>query len=184
MGSITQKIRDMNQEVEDDKTFKLLSKIRHARNGNKVQRFHTVNSFVTETVGHHSANMAILCVILSEYKPSASLLLAALTHDLAEQFTGDVPATAKWDSPDLVKALKSMEKKYERTWHSAPLTDYERRVLKQADMLDLCFKSLEEVRMGNPDFKPILRRGIEWLQANEPLPTTYSILKELQHVCK
>ena len=184
MGSISQKLRDLNQEVEDDRAYQLIAKVRHARNGNKVKRFHTVNSLVTETVGHHSANMAILCVILSEYKPSAALLMAALTHDLAEQYTGDVPATAKWASADLAKALKDMEKKYSRDWYAAPLTDYEKRVLKQADMLDLCFKSLEEVRMGNQEFSIILRRGIEWLQNNDPLTTTSTILKEISRELK
>ena len=178
MGSIASKIRDLESD-EQDRAFHLLAKVRFARNGNKVQRFHTVNSRVPETVGHHSANMAILCVVLSEYKPSAALLMAALTHDLAEQFTGDVPATAKWASPELAKALKDMEKRYDREWTSAPLTDYEKRVLKQADMLDLCFKAMEEVRAGNPDFVPILRRGVEWLHSNEPLSTTLLIVKEI-----
>lgn len=182
MGSITSKLRDLEEVIS---TFPTLSVIQRYRNGNRVKRYHTVDTLVGETVGHHSANMAILCVLLSEDKPSVTLLMAALTHDMAEQFTGDVPATAKWESKELKSALADMERRFDRYWfNSSPLMPRELKVLKQADMLDLCFKALEELHMGNNQFRPILARGIEYLRTNEPLPATIQLLKEIQNECK
>ncbi len=182
MGSITSKLRDLEEVIS---TYPAISTIQRYRNGNRVKRFHTVDTLVGETVGHHSANMAILCVLLSEDKPSVALLMAALTHDMAEQFTGDIPATAKWASDPLKEALDAMERRFDRYWfNSSPLTPRECKVLKQADMLDLCFKALEEINMGNNQFRPILARGIDYLRTNEPLPATKQLLKEISHECK
>lgn len=183
MSSITDRLHDMEQELAGDQAGKqIVNLFRSCRAGTRVKRYHTVDTMVGETVGHHSANVAILCVLLSEQKPSANLLMAALTHDLAERGTGDVPATAKWDSPLLAIALKEAEEQYNIKFHKG-LTEEEDRVLKQADMLDLCFKALEEIKMGNSEFLPILRRGLGWLRGHNPLVTTSRILRELQHEC-
>jgi len=63
-------------------------------NGSEVKRFHTLTTLQTETVGHHSHGVACFTLLLD---PDASrqLLLAALFHDLAEQYTGDIPSPAK-----------------------------------------------------------------------------------------
>lgn len=145
------------------------------RTGNAVKRYHTLNLIVPETVGHHSANVALLCVQLAGNKPSANLLMAALTHDLAEQYTGDVPATTKWNYP----ALKSMLDDIEDNYVPLPeLTSKETRILKQADMLDLCFKMKEEMMMGNVAMADVMTRGINYLLGNDPLPETLYILQE------
>jgi 5'-deoxynucleotidase YfbR-like HD superfamily hydrolase len=62
--------------------------------GSEVKRYHTVTTLVSETVGHHSHGVAMLCIL---FDPSASreLLTAALIHDLAEHQTGDIPSPAK-----------------------------------------------------------------------------------------
>jgi 5'-deoxynucleotidase YfbR-like HD superfamily hydrolase len=159
----------------------MIDKVKAYRNGNRVKRYHTVDILVGETVGHHSANVAILCVLISENPPSPALLLAALTHDLSEQYTGDIPATAKWESKELKQALDRMEHRYNSRWFDAPISPEEKIVLKQADMLDLCFKSLEEVRMGNREFHPILRRGLAWLESNYPLPAVKQLMKEIEN---
>jgi 5'-deoxynucleotidase YfbR-like HD superfamily hydrolase len=180
MSSIVGKLRDIEDQQPDSGSV-LVAKINYYRRGNKVKRYHTVDCHVQETVGHHSANVAILCTIISEIPPSVPLLMCALTHDTTEQFTGDVPATAKWDSPELAAALKTMEARLTRNHYGTLLKHHEQRVLKQADMLDLCFKALEEIKMGNQQFAPILRRGLTYLRTNDPLPTTQLIMKEIQH---
>lgn len=148
------------------------------RKGNAVRRYHTLNILVEETVGHHSANVAMLCDLLANHQPSANLLKAALYHDLAEQYTGDIPATAKWQWPMLKDCLEIIENSQLPT---IVLTELEQRILKQADMLDLCYKCDEELRMGNTNVLPIFHRGIKWLAENEPLPITESLMEELIH---
>ena len=148
------------------------------RGGNRVKRYHTVDILVPETVGHHSANVAMLCALVVG-KPSANLLLAALTHDSVEQFTGDIPATAKWFSEALNSDLKDMEKAHE--FYKVELTPEEEVVLKQCDMLDLCFKCLEEARMGNREAVAILNRGMVWLQANDPLRNVAILMEDIKY---
>ena len=120
----------------------------------------------------------MLCLLL-EPNPTATLLAAALTHDLAEQYTGDVPATAKWASEELTQALRTLEDRYERFRYD--LSPHECRVLKQADMLDLCFKCLEEFKMGDSEVAFILNRGLHYLLNNNPLAITTSLVKEIRH---
>jgi len=151
------------------------------RAGNAVKRFHTVNLLVEETVGHHSANVAMLCNLLTNYQPSANLLKAALYHDLAEQFTGDVPATAKWMYPGLKKVLAIIE---QDQLPDIVLTEDEERILKQADMLDLCYKAAEEMAMGNKGMRRIFLNGIHWLQTNQPSLEVLNRVKELLDECE
>lgn len=180
MSDTLSKLRDQEEDFINGKGLKLLDQARYYRNGAKVKRYHTVDCHVLETVGHHSANVAILCGIISCQRASVHLLMAALTHDMTEQFTGDVPATAKWGSPELADALKKLDTAYARDCFSSQLDAYEKKVLKQADMLDLCLKALEELQMGNQQFRFILQRGLNYLRSNNPFPTTELIMKEIQ----
>jgi 5'-deoxynucleotidase YfbR-like HD superfamily hydrolase len=151
--------------------------VEFARRGTQVRRYHTVNLIVPETVGHHSANVALLVTSLCP-EASANLLKAALYHDLAEQVTGDIPATAKWRSKALKDASKDLEA---RVIKQVPLTHDERHILKQADMLDLCFKVLEELKMGNTTVLEIGHRGVEWLMNNSPSTLTIQLVQEIQN---
>lgn len=155
-----------------------IEKIHQFRAGTRVKRFHTLDLVVPETVGHHSCNVALLISIITD-EVSGELLRAALNHDLAEQYTGDVPATAKWQSPRLAKELKRLEQFHFP--YEASLTPYETKLLKQADMLDLCFKSLEEVHMGNFPMETVLERGLTWLRENEPTAVVVELIKEIEH---
>ena len=153
------------------------------RRSNNVLRFHTMPPIKPETVGHHSAGVAILCIVIAERKPSVQLLMAALLHDMHESMTGDIPAMAKWASPKLKAALEDLEHRFDKDFLPFPslLTGYEQRVLKQADMLDLCFKAREEMDLGNVQYSAILARGLSYLRDNDPLPVTQAFMKELQH---
>jgi 5'-deoxynucleotidase YfbR-like HD superfamily hydrolase len=180
MSDIVSKIAELDEE-EAATGAAAFRNITYIRKGMNVQRFHTTNLIVGETVGHHSANVAMLCM---QILPTCRLELvaAALSHDLAEQYTGDVPAQAKWASAALKAALDNMETEYQRFTHD--LTDRELRVLKQADMLDLCFKCVDELHMGNRTVLPMLHRGLHWLQHNSPFLVTQYLMKEIQHECQ
>jgi 5'-deoxynucleotidase YfbR-like HD superfamily hydrolase len=184
MSDIVSKLAEAERELEEADSANgaaAFRNITYIRKGMNVQRFHTTNLIVGETVGHHSANVAMLCMqILPECR--AELIAAALVHDLAEQYTGDVPAQAKWASAALKAALDGMEDEYQR--FSYDLTPRELRVLKQADMLDLCFKCLDELYMGNRTVLPMLHRGIHYLRHNNPFTVTSYLIKEIQHECQ
>lgn len=158
----------------------MIERIKYYRDGARVRRYHTLDLLVGETVGHHSCNVALIVSTIVPY-PSANLLLAALKHDLAEQHTGDVPATAKWDNPLLKRLLDRVEGQHVEEHDEHVLTLSEKQALKQADMLDLCFKCLEEINMGNASMERVLHNGLQWLNDNDPLPTTFTLIKEIEN---
>ena len=87
-------------------------------------------------------------------------------HDVAEVFTGDVPAPFKWDNPDIAQGLRDGEMAY-MNMHAIPwamLKDEERKLLKVADMLDLVLSSMEEIKRGNTNAKELVSNGERYLR--------------------
>jgi 5'-deoxynucleotidase YfbR-like HD superfamily hydrolase len=124
-------------------------KLNIIRDGAAVKRFHTMRTSRTQTVGEHSYGVAML-VTLVEPDCSVALLKAALTHDLHEQSTGDIPSPAKWRYPELAAAMAIAEERWEiATGLRAQLTAHEVEVLKFCDYLELLIWAIEECRLGN-----------------------------------
>lgn len=122
------------------------------RRGLAVRRYHQRYTAVVDTVGSHSAGVA--CIVLALYRgtlPSAALLATALTHDLGEQVTGDIPSPVK-KSLDAAtkKRLEDMEDDLlggcGLVYH---VTEAEYGVLKFADNLDGFIFCCEEIMRGN-----------------------------------
>jgi 5'-deoxynucleotidase YfbR-like HD superfamily hydrolase len=163
--------------------------IKTVRAGNSVTRWHTRRMHKYETVGEHTANvLAIVFALCGDANPSPELIGATLLHDTAEQWTGDVPATAKWEMPTLKENLDALEDKMMRqNWLKTPqLTDEEKLTLKWADMLDLCYTCLGELDMGNRAISEVFERGVEYLHGLTPHPVGLKLLealiKERRHV--
>ena len=134
------------------------------RAGCNVRRFHTELLINSETVGHHSASVALLCLTLTDGRCSKDLLVAALKHDLGEQFTGDIPAPAKRANHGLKEELLIAELNHpdsDAILHPI-LTGAEEQLLKAADLLDLGFKCVEEIEMGNRTARRILNNVLEY----------------------
>ena len=132
--------------------------------GAAVKRFHTVPTISNETVGEHSFSVAMLCIALTNGKASADLIKAALFHDLAEQHTGDSPATSKWANPMLKTVLQAMEESFEEKHGlSVELPDRDKLVLKWADMLALLLYCKQQRELGNKNMNVIFSRGVEYL---------------------
>lgn len=131
--------------------------------GGYTARYHTHATLTTDTVGHHSYNVA--CIIMA-LRPNASaqLLRAALKHDMAEHVVGDMPAPAKRGLPDYVsrpipgdgpatfrEVFAAMEADHMNAAGVAtePLLDSEEWVLKLADSLDGMRFCVHERKLGN-----------------------------------
>jgi 5'-deoxynucleotidase YfbR-like HD superfamily hydrolase len=115
-----------------------------------TRRFHTCQTIGYQTVAEHSYHVAMLCIELSDGKPSAELLKAALYHDLPETVTGDVPSPAKWLSNDLCAALKYMEVSYMvENGLVTNLTPREELILQYADAFELAFYCTDQLMLGN-----------------------------------
>jgi 5'-deoxynucleotidase YfbR-like HD superfamily hydrolase len=128
--------------------------------GADVSRYHTVFTFNNETVGHHSHGVAMM-VLMMKPDASASLLKAALYHDLAEQVVGDIPSPAKRQS-GLGQHLDKLELAIiENAGIENPaLTDEEARILKLADIAQGALFCAREIQLGNVRLIPVFTRYI------------------------
>ncbi len=138
------------------------------RQAGRILRFHTVPTIKTQTVAEHSHGVAMLLYKMYGDKIRPELLMAALTHDLAEIETGDVPAHAKRASADLKVALDAMETVFNHE-HSIQfeyeLTLEELQLLQIADTLELVEFCLDEIQLGNTgSILNVLERGKEYLR--------------------
>ena len=132
--------------------------------GSEVKRYHTVRTLTTETVGHHSHGVAMLCLLL---RPDASvhLLTAALYHDLAECITGDIPSPAKrlygigTQVSDLEDKLLS-----DHGVAMPGLYPVEQRVLKLADIAQGALFCAREVELGNRKMSLIYARYVSYAE--------------------
>jgi len=66
-----------------------------------VKRWHMIDTTRTQNLAEHSANVAVLAAMIAFSAPNfwfdshTSIAMAALVHDIAEAFTGDIPSHTK-----------------------------------------------------------------------------------------
>lgn len=124
------------------------------REAGRVERCHTTFHFGSDSNGQHSYNVANLILLLHP-DPSLDLIRAALWHDVAERFTGDVPASFKRQAPAVKQAMKAAEAEIEQHYGlEVPLPDRERAWLKAADKLEFYLWAEEQVALGNAYLVP------------------------------
>jgi len=138
------------------------------RKGGNVKRFHTMTMLREHLVSSHSWGVA-LNVIHIHPQCSASLLKAALWHDVPEYETGDIAAPTKWKHPSLANEVKRIEKDVmESLGIDIKIMPFEQEILKTADMGDLILSCIEEYQLGNQEGLVIAKRGINYLLTKEP----------------
>lgn len=118
-------------------------------NGGNTARFHTVSTIRRNTVGQHSYGVAMLCFLLTQGNPSKQLLMAALTHDIAEQWTGDIPAPAKRALGIRAEFGRIEDEVLGKLALSFPTDANDTIVLKLADAMDGMLFCINERRLGN-----------------------------------
>ncbi len=147
----------------------------------RVTRYHT-SDVPAQSLASHSWGVAlIVAIVYPNQKPPARLLLAALTHDLAESVTGDIPAPMKWKSQRLREALREQEAIFEIDKGIAfGLTTKEQAILEWSDFFELCLYLQHQGRMGAVPAQEMLVRAMVRLQSMGP-PTTEA--RELYEQC-
>lgn len=131
----------------------------------KVKRYHVENIIGEQTVADHSWGVANILVDAFGECVTKEMLLAALWHDVPEKTSGDTPATAKWLSDNLKNALDEVEEKvlHEILPEFPGLSPSERLMVKIADMAELVYFCVRQVKMGNTFSEPIVYRGLDYL---------------------
>lgn len=139
------------------------------RNGGETRRFHTVPVLRQQTVAEHSFHVAMLLFTLygqSEPGVTVPLLMAGLTHDLAEHIVGDLPAPAKRNMGERLElkgtqtfraAWGDMENELldgvALSWETE-LSVEQLRMLKVADAMEGMLYCVRERAMGNQLITP------------------------------
>jgi len=129
------------------------------REGGAVKRWHTVTNVKEQTVAAHSWGVASIVLDLWP-NCSNNLIRAALWHDIAELRTGDIPAPIKWEDKEFALACHNIEQRVQEQFDLfEELTKEEQTHLKMADILELMWYCVDEIKLGNERFKEILLVG-------------------------
>lgn len=111
----------------------------------RTSRFHTTVDYTNspkQNLAEHSWGVAMIVLELHRrmyISPSVSVIQAALEHDLAEAWTGDMAANAKWRYPKLARMLREAEVAVnnEIGITQTGLTEIEELILEWADKMEL-----------------------------------------------
>ncbi len=137
-------------------------KIRKILQSGNVVRFHNHSGIDKQKNSEHQWEVAL---ILEHIYPQCSkaCLLAALTHDAAEYFTGDIPFPTKQASPELKAVLDQLERQWEEQ-HGVhfDLHPEEKFFLKLADTFSGMWYCILQVREGKINAKRPFRKWREF----------------------
>lgn len=147
----------------------------YVHEGLHVERLHTVHTIQRQTVADHTAHAQAIAVYLAERNTGMRIghvLLYLLQHDVAEQYTGDVPADAKIESPELKRSLDTVERKWERErMLGVSLSLHESDLCKMADWLELQRFCIVEREMGNQRILPVYYNITSYIENHPAIRT-------------
>lgn len=150
--------------------------------GGAVQRFHTRPGLAPYTDAAHSHGVAMLCHKLTQGRASSNLLMAALVHDLGEQYSGDVSAPAK-RALGLGERLKAAEDlQLARYGLLFNLTAYEEHVLSVADQFEGLLWCCRERFMGNTTVNLMYDKWQLWCRQLTLTDTEYEVLTAIREL--
>lgn len=180
-----------------------------------INRWGLMNNTRQENISEHSQQAAVLthCLVLIHNKrfggkldPERAALLAVF-HDSTEIITGDMPTPIKYQNPGIIDAYKQIEERaadrlvsllpedfqeeYEAILKQSGEQDEQlRKFVKAADRYSALIKCIEEMRMGNDEFrmaKETIQKSIDDMGMPETkvfeeefLPSFYLALDELE----
>ena len=180
-----------------------------------INRWGLMNNTRQENISEHSQQAAVLthCLVLIHNKRFGGKLdaeraaLLAVFHDSTEIITGDMPTPIKYQNPGIIDAYKQIEEKaadrlvsllpedfqeeYEAILKRSGEQDEQlRKFVKAADRYSALIKCIEEMRMGNDEFrmaKETIQKSIDDMGLPETkvfeeefLPSFYLALDELE----
>ena len=154
-----------------------------------ITRWSLMRNSVSENIQEHSHMVAVLAHALGVIRRDVfhrpcnpdACAAAALFHDAAEIFTGDLPTPIKYHTPAIRDAYRQVETEAteklldmlpaELRPAYAPLLEERdeevRRLVKAADKLAAYIKCLEEIESGNNEFGDAAAETLEALRAME-----------------
>ena len=173
--------------------FAYVSRLRY------IRRWGLMRSVMPENDAEHSLQVAMIAHAIAimgrdrygrQVDPEHVLALGVY-HDVSEVITGDMPTPVKYQTDELRRSYKDVERMANERLLSmlpeglrpayAPYlsvpADEERQILKAADSISAYLKCLEEKRAGNREFDAAgqsIRRGLEEIE----LPEVQDFIRE------
>lgn len=159
----------------------LREQIDFAHNAGLTRRYHTRPVIQGDTVAEHSYNATWLVSILAGDNVKANLLMAALTHDMAEHIMGDIPAPTKRAFADLAAFAVQEDALLEEYGFAYALTPSQKRLLKLADIYASVLTCIKERALGSRYLDDICLKFLGYAQELNPTGTereVYDVLVE------
>jgi 5'-deoxynucleotidase YfbR-like HD superfamily hydrolase len=166
------------EKVETMDKNLLRQRIDFIRRGSEVQRFHTMRTIQRNDVGHHSFHVAWLAWLMSP-RDAHGVVMAALTHDLAEHRTGDLPGDFKKDmglSDDFAAYENKLMAGVGLEQLGECLLPEEARILKLADLMEGCFFCISERSLGNDRLGHVFANYRRYIGNMRPFHETEEII--------
>ncbi len=151
--------------------FAMLSRMKY------ISRWGLMNNTTTENISEHSLQTAMFAHLLvlihnrrgGSLNPERAALLG-MYHDATEIITGDMPTPVKYYNPEIISSYKEVERMAGEKLVSMLPEDLQDeysdiillknkddeellKFIKAADKLSALVKCIEEIRMGNDEFK-------------------------------
>ena len=187
--------------------FAYVSRLRY------IRRWGLMRSVMPENDAEHSLQVAMIAHALAVIGRDAygrdvnpeHVLALGVYHDVSEVITGDMPTPVKYQTDELRRSYKDVERMANERllsmlpdelrpayapYLSAP-EDYDRQLLKAADSISAYLKCLEEKRAGNREFDAAgesIKAGLDQIDLPEVqdfirqfIPSFELSLDELNH---
>ena len=150
-----------------------------------VKRWHMIDTTRQQTLAEHSANVAMLAMMIAATSPiftfgdPAAIAAAALVHDVEECFTGDIPTLTKRS----LTGLEGLEDKVTPAVFKLKMTGSSAALIKICDLADgIRFIRLHGVdataRHAREGLELQLRRRLD--DADEKLGWSESVLRHVR----
>lgn len=157
----------------------LVERLQFIVEGGRVERFHTRPGVKPDSDAAHSWLVAMLCEVLtvSPDGPRNILLRAALTHDLGEQYTGDMSSPAKRAlniRGQLADVEASTRDRFGANWEGE-LTEQESRTLYLADQFAGMLYCVGERELGNVRVNLMMERWFTYMDEMDPQGQAYFV---------
>lgn len=130
--------------------------VRAYREAGLVKRCHTHPIVGEYNVAMHCYGIACLIKLFEQGERRDRMIRYALSHDIEERWTGDIPYPAKMLNPYMTKEVNALENYIRQV---VGVTDFlsaeEAELFKVYDMLELWLWAGEQESMGNTYAQPI-----------------------------
>jgi 5'-deoxynucleotidase YfbR-like HD superfamily hydrolase len=150
--------------------------------GGMTRRFHTFPAHIGDTVGEHSYLTACLTYLMGGEAIKGRVIMAALTHDMAEHIMGDIPAPTKRAFSDIADFGVHEESLLDDNGWGFPLSKPEKRLVKLADIYASILTCVKEAATGNKFLTPVMLKFIDYALELNPTHIEREVLDRIMEL--